>query len=176
MKKMAEGWCSYSLFNRSQNLEEAGKAIDKIGEFPVMIKAIDNAASRGSKKIISYDELPDALEDAKIILLPELHWLKNLWKVRNIVWKTVVLMEFITITGWGTEYWLCPYAIEIGHVDPSRLSIKEQDELIRWWIERRIPWINLGLQSRYDSYEKRTHGARNAGTAEWGMAFSYTSR
>ena len=45
-------------------LQEARNAVKKTG-LPCMVKAIDNAASRGSRRIDSIDELEEALADAK---------------------------------------------------------------------------------------------------------------
>jgi biotin carboxylase len=110
-------------------IEEAKNAIEKIG-FPIMIKAVDNAASRGNRKIISYNELPAALEDAK----------------KNSTTGTALVEEFVegieysveTIVYKGNRYHygivdrhfgFAPYAIETGHTNPTRISQKEQDAI-----------------------------------------------
>jgi biotin carboxylase len=111
-------------------VEEAKRVIDKIGEFPVMIKAVDNAASRGSKKIISFDELPDAIEDAKNNSTTRTALVEEFVEGKEYSVETVVFKGVHYHYGMGDRiFGFAPYAIEIGHIDPSRLSMEEQDEI-----------------------------------------------
>lgn len=117
----------YSIEVRT--VEEAKAIIEKIG-FPAMIKAIDNAASRGSKKIISYDELPEALEDAKR------HSTTHSALVEEFVIGIEYSVETIVYNGIHYHYGIvdrhfgfAPFAIETGHTNPTNISIQEQDAI-----------------------------------------------
>lgn len=114
-----------------RDISEARNIIGKF-DFPVMIKAVDNAASRGSKKITSIDELPEAFEDAK----------------RNSSTKTALVEEFVegieysveTIVYKGVHYHygivdrhfgFAPFAIETGHTNPTQISMEDQNAIYK---------------------------------------------
>ncbi len=52
-------------FEGASTLDEAYEAVKRIG-FPVMIKAVDNAGSRGVTRLDSFDGLKNAFEDSLI--------------------------------------------------------------------------------------------------------------
>ena len=110
-------------------LEEAKGVLERIG-LPAMIKAVDSAASRGSRKVNAYSDLPRALDDAR----------------QNSTTKTALVEEFVegveysveTIIFNGVHYHygivdrhfgFSPFAIEIGHTNPTDISKSLQDEI-----------------------------------------------
>lgn len=112
-----------------RTLSEAEKALQKI-KLPAMVKAIDNAASRGTRKIESEEELESALEDAK----------------KNSSTGSALIEEFVEGSEQSVEYIVfegkhyrfgivdrhfgfTPFPIEIGHTNPSILSPEEQEAL-----------------------------------------------
>ncbi|CAG0988244.1 partial D-alanine--D-alanine ligase, partial [Anaerolineae bacterium] len=113
------------------NLEEARAAIKKTG-LPCMVKAIDNAASRGSRRIDSMDELEEALIDAKNhsttgTALIEEYVEGPEQSVELIVWNGVHYRFGIVDRHFG----FAPFPIETGHTNPSALPGGEQEELYR---------------------------------------------
>jgi biotin carboxylase len=110
----------------------AVKAIKKIGRFPVMVKAVDSAASRGSRKIDSMDQLKVALIDAKKFsttgtALIEEHLEGSEQSVETIVYKNIHHRFGIA----DRIYDFDPYKIEIGHSNPSRLPKKTQEAIYK---------------------------------------------
>lgn len=114
-----------------KTLQEAEEAINKVG-LPCMVKAIDNAASRGTKKIYKIEELKDAFEDA----------------CKNSTTKTALLEEFVegeeqsveTVIYEGKQYRfgiadrhydMNPLPIETGHTNPSQLPKQIQEEIYK---------------------------------------------
>lgn len=112
-----------------QSLEQAKSVLKKVG-LPAMVKAIDNAASRGSRKIESKNELEEALLDAR----------------RNSTTDTALIEEYVEgeeqsveyITFKGEHYrfgvvdrhfGFAPFPIEVGHTNPSKLPYDIQEKL-----------------------------------------------
>jgi biotin carboxylase len=112
-----------------KTIEEAIKQVDKVG-LPCMMKAIDNAASRGTKKIYSMEEVESAFKDA----------------CRNSTTNSALVEEFVegeeqsveTIIYEGKQYRfgivdrhydMKPLPIETGHTNPSKLSESIQEEI-----------------------------------------------
>lgn len=108
---------------------EARKVLKNIG-FPAIVKAVDNAASRGSMKIESFEQLPSALENA----------------IKASKTGTAIIEEYVfgseqsveTIIFNGKNYHIGiadrefgyhPYHIETSHTDPSQLSIEMQKNI-----------------------------------------------
>jgi len=96
--------------------------------FPLMVKATDNCASRGTRRVDRPDDLPDAIADA----------------IANSTTKTALLEEYlegpqqsveILFDETGAIYYLNVVdrifedVIELGHVNPSRLSSQEKVQL-----------------------------------------------
>ncbi len=110
-------------------LEDAHRALTRVG-LPAMIKAIDSAASRGSKKIISQSELGDALDDAKR------HSSTGTALVEEFVQGDEQSVETIVFGGKHYRFGIVdrhfgyqPYAIETGHTNPTHLSSEVQEEI-----------------------------------------------
>ena len=111
------------------SLKEATEALREIG-LPAMVKAIDNAASRGSKKIVSEDELPQALESAKEAsttnrALIEQYLTGFEQSVETIVWNGRHYHCGMADRQFGFH----PYHIETAHVDPSELPEETQKRI-----------------------------------------------
>ncbi len=107
-------------------LHEAQLALKEIG-LPAMVKAIDNAASRGSKKIVHENELAEALENAKAAsstarALIEQYITGTEQSVETIVWNGRHYHCGMADRQFGYH----PYHIETAHVDPSELPEETQ--------------------------------------------------
>ena len=110
-------------------INEAKSILKHIG-FPAMIKAVDNAASRGSMKIMFLDQLDDAIVNAKEASMT----------------GTAVVEEYITGTEQSVEtviwngrhfhigmadrvFAYHPYHVETAHIDPSILTTDMQTRI-----------------------------------------------
>ncbi|HEY4705874.1 MAG TPA: ATP-grasp domain-containing protein [Thermodesulfobacteriota bacterium] len=109
-------------------LAEARKAAAKVG-YPCMVKAIDNAASRGSRRIDSEKELDAALADARA------HSTTRTALVEEFVEGEEQSVELIVHKGVHYRFGIVdrhfgfrPFPIEVGHTNPTRLPMKEQEE------------------------------------------------
>lgn len=112
-------------------LAEAKAALKKTG-LPCMVKAIDNAASRGSRRIDSIDELEDALIDAKKhsttgTALIEEFVEGDEQSVELIVWNGKHYRFGIVDRHFGFQ----PFPIETGHTNPTALINETQEALYR---------------------------------------------
>lgn len=108
---------------------EAMKVIRKVG-LPCMVKAVDNAASRGSRRIDSIKELDAALKDARdhsstgTALIEE--YVEGVEQsVEMLVYNGMHLRFGVVDRHFGFE----PFPIEIGHTNPSRLAPDLQESL-----------------------------------------------
>lgn len=104
-----------------RTLEEARQALRHVG-FPAIVKAVDNAASRGSMKIESEAQLPLALEQAKAAsrtdtAIVEQYVVGDEQSVETIVWQGRHYHVGMADRVFGYH----PYHIETAHMDPSRL-------------------------------------------------------
>lgn len=112
-----------------RSLEEARRALERVG-LPAMIKAVDNAASRGSRRVDDDADLAEAIADAR----------------RNSTTSTALVEQLVegdeqsveTIVYGGRHhrfgivdrhFGFIPYAIEVGHTNPSRLPDEAQDAI-----------------------------------------------
>ena len=105
-----------------RTLEEARQALRHVG-FPAIVKAVDNAASRGSMKIESEAQLPLALEKAKAAsrtgtAIIEQYVVGPEQSVETIIWQG----KHYHVGMADREFGYHPYHIETAHIDPSRLS------------------------------------------------------
>lgn len=103
-------------------LAEAQLAIRRVG-FPAIIKAVDNAASRGSQKLTSLAELPTAFEHACAAsrtntAMIEQYVVGSEQSVETIVWRG----RHYHVGMADREFGYHPFHIETAHCDPSRLS------------------------------------------------------
>lgn len=104
-----------------QSLEEARQVLRHVG-LPAIVKAVDNAASRGSMKIDSEDQLPLALEQARAAsrtgtAIVEQYVVGAEQSVETIVWQG----RHYHVGMADREFGFHPYHIETAHMDPSRL-------------------------------------------------------
>lgn len=118
-----------------ESIEEALSAVERTG-LPCMVKAIDNAASRGSRRIDSVDELPVALEDAKF------HSTTKTALIEEFVAGDEQSVELIVHNGVHHRFGVVdrhfgfqPFPIEIGHTNPSRLPLDAQESLFKLAID-----------------------------------------
>jgi len=113
------------------SLKEAEEALKKTG-FPAIIKAVDNAASRGSQMIRHVSELPQALENAKAAsrtgtAIVEQYILGLELSVETIVWNG----RHYHVGMADREFGFHPFHIETAHIDPSNKTPYEQNEIYR---------------------------------------------
>ena len=110
---------------------EAKRIAAKRG-YPVMVKAVDNSASRGTKVVRNEAELGTAVDNA----------------MRHSTTSSCLIEQFVegeeqsveTIMHNGRQlragmvdrhYGFFPYPIEVGHTNPSHLSAEVQEEIFR---------------------------------------------
>lgn len=109
-----------------QTLDEARQVLRHVG-LPAIVKAVDNAASRGSMKIQAEEELEQALENAKAAsrtgtAIIEEYVFGPEQSVETIVWKG----RHYYIGMADREFGFHPFHIETAHVDPSELPTDKQ--------------------------------------------------
>ena len=114
-----------------RTLDEATKAAERIG-FPLMAKAVDNSASRGTSRVDRVGQLAAAIESAKSAsttgtallegcFIGEEQSVETLWDAEGRVHRlNIVDRPFDRSQG---------YAIELGHVNPTALGPAEQEAL-----------------------------------------------
>lgn len=112
-------------------LQEAMAAVRKTG-LPCMVKAIDNAASRGSRRIDSITELEEALRDAKAHSTTGTALIEEFVEgpeqsVELIVWKGSHYRFGVVDRHFGFGQ----FPIETGHTNPSALAPGVQESLYR---------------------------------------------
>ena len=110
-------------------INEAKSIIKHIG-FPAMIKAVDNAASRGSMKIKSLDQLDDAIVNAKEFSMTgtaivEEYITGSEQSVETIIWSGRHYHVGMADRVFGYH----PYHIETAHIDPSILTTDMQTRI-----------------------------------------------
>lgn len=103
-------------------LDEARKALRHVG-FPAIVKAVDNAASRGSRTIHNHENLPLAFELAVLAsktktALIEQYVLGPEQSVETIVWRGRHYHVGMADRGFDFH----PYHVETSHTDPSQLA------------------------------------------------------
>ncbi len=133
--KMKERWLRDGVATprceQVAGISEARKASQKYG-YPLMVKAVDNSASRGTKVVQAAEELDSAVENA----------------MRHSSTSSCLIEEFVvgeeqsveTIMHQGEQlragmvdrhYEFFPYVIEAGHTNPSHLSQDIQEQIFR---------------------------------------------
>ena len=110
-------------------IDEAKSILKHIG-FPAMIKAVDNAASRGSIKITSLDQLAEAIENAKEAsmtgtALVEEYITGSEQSVETIIWKG----RHFHVGMADRVFAYHPFHIETAHIDPSILNTDVQKRI-----------------------------------------------
>lgn len=110
-------------------LEEAERVVNKIG-LPCMIKAIDNAASRGTKKIENVEELEEAFIDACKHSTTGTALVEEFVQGEEQSAETVVYKDKQYRFGIADRHYdMRPLPIETGHTNPSRLSLELQEQI-----------------------------------------------
>ena len=109
---------------------EEGRRVLKRTCFPAIVKAVDNAASRGSMKIEHEAQLPEALENAKAAsrtgtAIIEEYVVGPEQSVETIVWNG----RHYHVGMADREFGYHPYHIETAHVDPSALPQATQQRI-----------------------------------------------
>lgn len=112
-----------------RSLEEARRVLKRVG-LPAMVKAIDNAASRGTRRIDRESELAEALADARR------HSSTDTALIEEYVEGEEQSVEYIVHKGVHHRFGVVdrhfrfqPYAIEVGHTNPSGLPTADQEAL-----------------------------------------------
>ncbi len=110
-------------------LQEARDMVRHVG-FPAIIKAVDNAASRGSMKITLSEQVPRALERAKAssrtgTAVVEEYVVGEEQSVESIVWRGHHYHVGMADRFFGYH----PYHVETAHVDPSALAAEKQAQI-----------------------------------------------
>jgi biotin carboxylase len=108
---------------------EARRLVDKIG-LPVIVKPVDNAASRGSIKVDSIALLDTAVENAFAVsrsktVIIEQYVIGYEQSVETIIYNGV--HHHVGMA--DREFGFHPYHIETAHIDPSILPSSQQDEI-----------------------------------------------
>ena len=130
---MKERWLRDNIptpFGAEVSTLDEAKAILKHCKFPVIVKAVDNAASRGSMRIDFEAQLLQALENARQAsstntAIVEEYVVGEEQSVESIVWKG--RHHYISIADRMFGYH--PYHIETAHIDPSVLPVEKQRRL-----------------------------------------------
>jgi biotin carboxylase len=133
--KMKERWLRAGVSTPASdevgNKNEARRLASKHG-YPVMVKAVDNSASRGTQVVCSEVELEDAVENA----------------FRHSTTSSCLVEQFVegeeqsveTVMHQGQQlragmvdrhYDFFPYPIEVGHTNPSHLPADVQEQIFR---------------------------------------------
>jgi biotin carboxylase len=112
-----------------QSLKEAKQVLKRLG-LPAMVKAIDNAASRGSRKISTMGDLEDAILDARR------HSTTDTALIEEYVQGPEQSVEYIAYSDMHYRFGMVdrhfgfePFPIEIGHTNPSKLFEEIQESL-----------------------------------------------
>lgn len=114
-----------------KTLEEAEKEVEKIG-LPCMVKAIDNAASRGTKRISYIEELKEAFEDACNYSTTNTALIEEFVEGEEQSAETVIYQGKQYRFGIADRHYdMRPLPIETGHTNPSRLSENIQEQIFK---------------------------------------------
>lgn len=113
------------------SLTEAKKVLRKLG-LPCMVKAVDNAASRGSRRIGFEHELEEALMDAKnhsttkTALIEE--YVEGMEQSVEMIIHRGVHRRFGIV---DRHFGFMPFPIEVGHTNPSNLRFDTQEKIYK---------------------------------------------
>lgn len=119
-------------FREVRNLSEARRAVREIG-LPVIVKPLDNSASRGTRKLTSADDLHDAVVDALRFTSGESVLVEECLQgpeqsVETIVDRDGTLHRCNIV---DRPFAFDPFSIELGHDNPTSSSEEEQELLYR---------------------------------------------
>lgn len=114
-----------------RTIDEANAVADRLG-FPLMVKAVDNSASRGTTRVDATQGLAAAMVSARAAsttgtalleqcLVGEEQSVETLWDADGVVHRLNIVDRPFDRRG--------GYAIELGHVNPTALGPPEREEL-----------------------------------------------
>ena len=114
----------------ASTIAEAKSLLARTG-FPAIVKAVDNAASRGSMRIDTSVQLPQALDNAKAAsttgtAIIEEYVVGEEQSVETLVWKGKHYHISVADRIFGYR----PYHVETAHVDPSTLPSDTQERIL----------------------------------------------
>lgn len=128
-RRAAEAGLPGPRFAEVRDVDEARAAVERIGG-PVIVKPLDSSGSRGTAQVTDLAALPAAVADALHHSSGDVALVEQLLAGPEQSVETLVE---------GGRQWRCnvvdrpfafaPYAIEVGHDNPTTLSEAQQDEL-----------------------------------------------
>ncbi len=133
-------------FREVGDLAEARRALHDLG-LPAIVKPLDNSASRGTRKIVSEDDLDDAVGEAMRFTSGESVLVEECLdgpeqSVETIVDQDGALHRCNIV---DRPFAFDPFPIELGHDNPSSLGEEEQERLYRLVeVTARAVGIDLG--------------------------------
>jgi len=121
---------SNPLWAEVENAAEAGDAAHRIG-FPLMVKAVDNCASRGTTRVESPDELETAIESARAASTTGTALLERCYfgseQSVELLFDEAGSVYRLNIV--DRPFAEDEFAIELGHLNPTRLDTESQEQL-----------------------------------------------
>lgn len=133
--KMKERWLRAGVSTPASdevgNKNEARRLASKHG-YPVMVKAVDNSASRGTRVVCSEAELESAVDDAFHHSTTSSCLIEQFVKGEEQSVETVMHRGQQLRAGMvDRHYDFFPYPIEVGHTNPSHLPADVQEQIFR---------------------------------------------
>ena len=128
-KKWIEDGIPTPLGFEIKNLNQIQYIIDKLN-FPLIVKPVDSAASRGSRRVDTYDELSHAVINAisssrSNTAVVEEYVIGYEQSVETIIYNGVHYHVGMA----DREFGFHPYHIETAHIDPSQLPREQQKQI-----------------------------------------------
>ena len=116
-------------FIEVKTIDEATKAAEKMG-LPLIMKAVDSAASRGTKKLYSFIDVNDSFKEAVKYSSTNTALLEKCYKgkeysVETIMYKAKQFRAGIVDRHFAFD----PYPIETGHMNPTSLNKTVQEKI-----------------------------------------------
>ncbi len=133
--KMKERWLldgvSTPACDEVRNRNEARRVAAKHG-YPVMVKAVDNSASRGTKVVCNEAELEPAVDNAMRFSTTSSCLIEQFVEGDEQSVETVMHNgEQLRAGMVDRHYGFFPYPLEVGHTNPSHLSADVQEQIFR---------------------------------------------
>ena len=112
-----------------KNINQIKNIIDKLN-FPLIVKPVDNAASRGSKRIDNLNELDNAVTIALNFSRTGTAIIEEYVTGYEQSVETIIFEGKHYHVGMADrEFGFHPYHIETAHVDPSQLPLEQQEKI-----------------------------------------------
>lgn len=123
------------LFEHASSKEEAYQKVKNM-KFPIVIKPIDNAGSRGVSKIEKIDDIHKGFNDAILFSNEKTVLIEEFLIGPEISTESIILNGKIITTGFADRNYTIkerfkPHMIENGHTIPSILSNDKQKKIIQ---------------------------------------------